>query len=335
MDLDTYVAAHRGEWDELDRLVRRSRRPRSMTGDDLDRLVALYLKAGAHLSFVRSAFPDPALVDRLSGLVTRGRAAVTGARDPAWRDVARFLTVTFPAAVYIRRWWALGAAGGSIAVAFALGVWIVHDPTVRASLIPASQVRALVNHQFSAYYRSAPAGAFAAKVWTNNVVVSGEALVLGVALGLPTLFVLAQNAVNVGAAGGYLAAYGRTGEFFQLILPHGMLELTTVFIAAAAGLRLGWRVIDPGPLPRGRALAAEGRGAVTIALGAIATLACSGVLEAFVTPSPLPAWVRIGLGALAEIGFLTLVIVRGGRAVRSGVTDDLDSDLAGDARPVV
>jgi uncharacterized membrane protein SpoIIM required for sporulation len=335
MDLDGYVAAHRGEWEELDRLATLSRRPRSMSAVELDRLVSLYQRVAAQLSFVRSTFPDPALVDRLSGLVTRGRAAVTGSRDPSWREVARFLTVTFPAAVYVRRWWALGAAVSSIVVALALGVWLAHDPTLQAALLPPAQVRDLVDHQFSAYYRSAPAGAFAAKVWTNNVVVSGEALVLGVAFGVPTVFVLLENAVNVGASGGYLAAYGRTGEFFQLILPHGMLELTTVFVAAAAGLRLGWRLIDPGQLPRGRALAEEGRGAVTIALGAIATLACSGVLEAFVTPSPLPAWARIGLGGLAEAGFLALVIVRGGRAVRAGVTGGLDPELEGDARPVV
>ncbi|OKJ70291.1 hypothetical protein AMK30_25660 [Streptomyces sp. CB02460] len=38
-----------------------------------------------------------------------------------------------------------------------------------------------------------------------------------------------------------------------LILPHGLLELTAVFVAVGTGLRLGWTVIDPGPHPSRRA----------------------------------------------------------------------------------
>ena len=72
---------------------------------------------------------------------------------------------------------------------------------------------------------------------------------------------LFENAANVGVQGGLMFAHGKGGLFFSLILPHGMLELTAVFLAAAAGLRLGWTVIDPGPRPRGQALAEEGRSA--------------------------------------------------------------------------
>jgi hypothetical protein len=32
------------------------------------------------------------------------------------------------------------------------------------------------------------------------------------------------------------------------------------------------------------------------------------VLEAFVTPSPLPSWARIGIGAVAEAAFLGYVL---------------------------
>jgi hypothetical protein len=47
------------------------------------------------------------------------------------------------------------------------------------------------------------------------------------------------------------------------------------------------------------------------------------VIEAFVTPSGLPSWARIGIGAIAEIGFLTYVIVAGRRAERRGLSPDI------------
>lgn len=336
MDPESYLAAHAGEWAALDRLIRRARRPRRMSAAELDDLVVGYQRAAAQLSQIRTSYPDPALIDRLSALVTRGRAAVTGSRDRVWSEVGRFLAVTFPAAVYVRRWWCLATAAASLGVAVALGIWVVHDPAVRDALVPPGQVRQLVDHDFAAYYRSAPAADFAAHVWTNNAVVAAAALTLGVLLGAPTVFVLLQNAINLGVSGGLLIAAGRSTEFWVLILPHGMLELTAVFVAGATGLRLGWRVVDPGALTRTQALAEEGRSAVVIALGLIAVLAVSGVLEAFVTPSGLPAWARLGLGGLAEVGFVGFVSVRGRNVVRSGRTiGDLDEQLVGSPVPVV
>jgi uncharacterized membrane protein SpoIIM required for sporulation len=80
------------------------------------------------------------------------------------------------------------------------------------------------------------------------------------------LYVLLTNAVNVGVAGGLMAANDRTGLFFGLILPHGLLELTAVFVACGLGLKLGWTVVDPGRRTRARALARR-RAVVSGALG--------------------------------------------------------------------
>jgi hypothetical protein len=107
-----------------------------------------------------------------------------------------------------------------------------------------------------------------------------------------------------------------------------------VFIASGAGLRLGWTIVDPGPRRRADALAAEGRTTVVLALGLVAVLAVSGVLEAFLTPSGLPAWIRVGVGGAVELAFLGYVWRLGGAAVRAGVTGDLDEDVAGDVAPV-
>ncbi|MDQ1686230.1 MAG: hypothetical protein QOC82_2967 [Frankiaceae bacterium] len=334
MDIDAFVAAHRSEWNRLEHLVRRAARPRRLADTEVAEIVTLYQRAATHLSIVQTRSPDPQLVGRLSRLVAQSRSVVAGSHAPAWRQLVTFFTTTFPAVVYRTRGWWIGAAVGSLLVALALGIWIDTHPGVQRSLLPPEEVRQLVNSRFSNYYREHPAHDFAAQVWTNNVWVSAQVLVGGLTLGLLTLWALYANAANLGVAGGYMVAAGKGGEFFGLITPHGLLELTAVFIAAGAGLRLGWTIVDPGPRSRPQALAEEGRSTVTIALGLIVVLAVSGAIEAFVTPSPLPTWLRVGIGAVVELAFLTYIVVLGRRAVRAGETGDLDVTLRGDVAPV-
>jgi hypothetical protein len=62
-----------------------------------------------------------------------------------------------------------------------------------------------------------------------------------------------------------------------------------------------------------------------VALGLVAVLLVSGIIEAFVTPSGLPTWARIAIGVAAEVAFLTYVYVAGRAAHRRGHTGDVDA----------
>src|SRR5271155_5675386 len=93
MDVDAFVLAHRDTWDRLELLVRKRRQ---LTGAEIDELVELYQRVSTHLSKLRSGSSDSALVGRLSSLVARARAAVTGAHAPLWIAFIRFFAVSFP-----------------------------------------------------------------------------------------------------------------------------------------------------------------------------------------------------------------------------------------------
>ncbi|MGW3511252.1 stage II sporulation protein M [Streptomyces sp. NPDC000994] len=322
MDLDVFVSAHRAEWDRLDTLLRRRRR---LTGTEADELVALYQRTATHLSLIQSSAPDPQLTGRLSQLVAAARSAVTGTRRASWRDVTHFLLEGFPAAVYRARHWWVPTALLSTVVAALLGWWIGTHPEVRAAIAAPNELRQLTRPggEYETYYSSHPAAAFAAQVWTNNAQAAAMCLVLGVFLGLPVLWVLFQNMLNLGVGIGLMSSAGRLDTFLGLVLPHGLLELTAVFVAAGTGLRLGWTVIDPGPRSRRTALAEEGRAALGMAIGLALVLFVSGAIEGFVTPSGLPTWARIGIGIVAELAFLAYVYVLGGRAARTGGTGDV------------
>jgi hypothetical protein len=53
-------------------------------------------------------------------------------------------------------------------------------------------------------------------------------------------------------------------------------------------------------------------------------LLVSAFVEAFVTPSTLPAAVRIGIGVAVEIAFLAYIFHFGRKAARAGETGDID-----------
>jgi uncharacterized membrane protein SpoIIM required for sporulation len=330
VDVDAFVLAHRGTWDRLDYLVKHRRR---LTGPEVDELVDLYQRVSTHLSMVRSASGDSVLVGRLSSLVARARSVVTGAHAPLWREFVRFWTVSFPVAAYrTRRWW-LGTAVAFFVVTIVIGLWVADTPQVQASIGTPHEIDQLVNHDFAAYYRNNPAGSFALQVWVNNSWVSAQCIAFAVLLGIPIPYVLFQNAANLGVASGLMFDAGKGGIFLGLLTPHGLLELTAVFLSAAAGMRLGWSVISPGNRPRAQVLAEQGRAVVAVAVGLVGVLLVSGLIEALVTPSPLPTFVRIGVGVLAEVLFLTYIIYFGRRGVAAGESGDVedapDVDLVG------
>jgi uncharacterized membrane protein SpoIIM required for sporulation len=321
VDVDAFVVAHQDTWKRLEQLLKRRRR---LTGAEVDELVELYQRVSTHLSMVRSASTDAVLAGRLSALVARARSVVTGAHAPLWREFIRFWTVSFPVVAYRAwRWW-LAAAVFTFAVAAIVGAWVAGNPEVQSALSTPAEIDQLVNHDFAAYYSEHQAGAFALQVWLNNSWVAAQCIGFSILLGIPIPWVLFQNAANLGVVAGLMIDAGRADILFGLLTPHGLLELTAVFLAAAVGMRLGWTVIAPGNRPRGQALAEQGRAVVAVAVGLVVVLLISGLIEAMVTPSPLPTFLRIAIGVVAEVAFLAYVGYFGGKAVRAGETGDVD-----------
>ena len=330
VDLDAFVEAHQGEWSRLEHLARHG----SPSGAEADEILDLYQRVATHLSLIRSSAPDPSLVTYLSALLARARTRFAGTRSVAWADFGRFFTNTFPAALYrTRRWWIITALV-NLLLALLIGWWFLSHPGLESSLMSPSEINKLVNTDFEHYYSEFAASHFAALVWTHNAWLTAICIAFGV-LGVPVVYLLFENALNLGVIGAIMVNHDRGGLFFGLIVPHGLLELTAVFIAGATGLRLFWSWVDPGPRTRSRALAQEGRSAMAVALGLVVVLAVSGVVEAFVTPSPLPTWARISVGVLVEVAFLTYVFTAGRWACQRGATGDVSAQDAGDTVPVV
>lgn len=328
MDADALTDARRPEWERLDELSRAK-----LDGAGVDELIVRYRAASADLAELKTSVGDSPQGAYLSTILVRARLRLTGASDSILTQTGRFFASQLPAALYRLRWTTLVIAVGFIAVGVGTAAWIASDPALVATLGPPDMLEQYADESFTGYYTENPAAVFMGMVWTNNAWIAMQCVLFGVT-GLWPIYMLVQNAVGLGVSGAIMAAHDKADIMALYILPHGMLELTCIFVAAAAGLHVFWAWVAPGHRTRGDALAAEGRSLATVALGLVFALLLAGLVEGFVTGWALPWPVKIGVGAAALAVFLIYMLVIGGRAHQRGETGDLLEYEAGTPRLV-
>lgn len=329
MDLDAYQAAHRAEWQRLERLGAQ----RSFSGAEADELIDAYQTGATQLSAIKTSAGQVAQADRLSLWLSRARLRFTGASSNVLSQLPRFFVAQLPAALYRIRWLSLAVTAGTIMIAFLYAWWAIENPQVLAAMGDASALEQYAKEDFVNYYSEHSGGAFTSFVWTNNAWIAAQCIAFGIT-GLWPVYVLFNNAQQLGLTAAIMEQYDRLDVFFLYIAPHGQLELYAIFVAGATGLRIFWAWVAPGARTRQQSLAEEGRAFFTIVVGLILALLLSGVVEGFVTRQDWPWALKIGIGTIALAIFLAYQWIVGRRAYRAGETGDLEEFEAG-ARKLV
>ncbi len=327
MDIDAFVATHQGAWWRLQQLTAQSRRLSQLTPDELDEMVQLYQRAGANLATARVEYAtDTAVVNRLTLLVADAHGTLYGQRDvEARRAALQFVQVTFPAAIYAIRRYIVVAAVLTFLPWAVFQIWLAVSPDAFDAVGPAAATADYVDVEFADYYSNQPSQNFATQVFLNNIRVGFLAFAAGALLCVVTAALLMWNGASVGIAGGLFTATGQWERFWGLILPHGMLELSAVVVAGAAGLRIGWSIIDPGDRPRFHALVDEARRMGSVLVGLVVAFLLAAVVEGFVTGRPWPTSLRVGIGVMVFLlfwGWTFVAIQRLRREGREGFAPD-------------
>ena len=320
MDIDAFVAEHQGAWWRLQQLTGRARKITQVSPDELDEMVHLYQRVGANLANARVEYAaDSALVNRLTLLVSDAHGVLYGQRDTeVRRGITQFATVTFPASIYALRKFILVAALLTAVPWAVFQIWLSVSPTAFDVVAPDGASEQYINQDFEEYYSNQPSQNFATEVFFNNIRVGFLAFAAGVLLCVVTAALLAWNGANGGMAGGLFTHVGQADKFWGLILPHGLLELSAVVVAGAAGLRIGWSIIDPGDRPRFNALTDEARRAGSVLVGLVVAFMLAAIVEGFVTGKPWPTALRVGIGVCMFLLFWGWTIVYAFRLRREG-----------------
>lgn len=301
MNLDRFLREREPEWSELDQLVEKARggRPERLGSEGVRRMGALYRAVTADLAWARRGVPGDPVVARLEGLVGRSRLLVYNA-EPGRGSVKSFFGTGYwqrvrerPAPLILSALLLFGPA----AISF---VWGFQDPGAASGVVPGA-LRSVTEERTGSNDLGLSTGesaAFSSQIFTNNIRVTILSFAAGILLCLGTAFVLLYNGVIFGAIGGMAFGAGNGDRFLALVTPHGVLELSCIVVAAAAGLRMGWAIVAPGTRTRLAALTAEATRSMEIVLGTAPWLVLAGIVEGFVTPSGLgvPAALAVGFG---------------------------------------
>jgi len=278
------------------------------------RLGELYRATAADLAFARGRFPADPVTRRLEELVGRSRHLVYSAPGGRRGSVVRFFTRDYWRLI-AERWVAILVAVvllfGPAALAAA---WGMHDPPAAIGVVPES-FRPVVDEE-RPWQNMAPdeQAAFSSQVLTNNIRVTALAFAGGMTLGLLTALVLIYNGVLLGAIAGLMVEAGNGTGFVDLVTAHGVLEISCIVVAGAAGLSFGWAIVEPGYRTRTAALRREAVHTIAIILGTAPWLILAGIVEGFraeLAEAGL-AWV-IGVGVALGVLYWSLVLLLGRR----------------------
>jgi uncharacterized membrane protein SpoIIM required for sporulation len=311
MNLDAFVRQRTPEWQELAWLVENAgRRPERLGPGGVRRLGSTYRSAAADLALARRRWPGDPVTVRLEDLVGRSRHLVY-ASESRGASLRHFLSRGYWRLVRER----LGLVGLCwlllIVPGVLLGVWAASDPAAAARFLPA-EYRGVGGHSGGDLGLAVGTQAtLAGQILTNNIQVSFLAFAGGILAGVGTTLVLLFNGALIGGVAGLTVAAGQPGPFLSLVAPHGVLELSVIAVSGAAGLTVGWALIDPGRWSRRAALGQGARRGAEIVLGTMPWFVLAGLVEGFVTPTSLPLAGALAVGGLVAAPYWALVFWRG------------------------
>ncbi|MDQ6749125.1 MAG: stage II sporulation protein M, partial [Candidatus Dormibacteraeota bacterium] len=308
MTVEGFVAARGGRWGQLETLLARTRRGRlrDVSTADLEHFGLLVREAAGDLAIARRDFPDERVAAYLNELCARAHPVLHRSPPTSPRQLLHGFVVGIPRAFRERRRYVLLSLG--IMLAGAVAGWLAVDlrPDLRAGLVPQSGFDQLARGQVGSLPNASLLGTL---IITNNIKVAAICFLGGFAAGLPTVLFLAANGWMLGTIAAAVHQGGYDLAFWSLIVPHGVLELSILVIAGAAGLCIGDALLRPGLLRRGDAFTRAALGTLGLAAGSASLLVVSGVIEAYVSPSAVPAWAKLAIGGSVGVALYSWLLL--------------------------
>ncbi len=294
-------------WTRLEEIVDRAGRRgiAVLSYRELQELGQLYRQVAADLAAVREDPLSRRLADYLNQLLGRAHNLIYMGRKVRVKGIWYFYRQTFPAVFratfnYTLLAFAIFAAAAVMGFLACLG-----DPGFQRYFLGPHMTETIERGEMWTHSIVTIRPLASSAIMTNNLSVSFAVFALGITAGVGTVYMLAVNGLLMGVISAACWQAGMSLDLLQFLAPHGVLELPAIFVAGGAGLLLARGLLFPGQLARRDSLALCGSQAVRMVLGIIPVLVVAGLVEGFISPSPVAPFLKFLLAmALASLAVL-------------------------------
>ena len=292
-------------WKEFESILKviKSKSFKKIGGDKIDRFLSLYNKICSHLSFSRTNFKNCPTTIYLNNLVASAHGYIYKTKSSGIAEIFNFLLKKYPVLLAENSKFIIT----SFLIFFAGSLFSFLLIKVFPDNIYIFASEEFVNHILSLDESTGQGAVLSASLMTNNIAVGLYAFCYGISLGIGTVYVLILNAFILGSAAAIAYLNDMSLLFFSMILPHGILELFSIFVAGGAGLLIGYSIINPGRLSRKDSIIERGKTALFLVMGTIPLFIIAGIIEGFISFFSKNIFLNLSI-ALASIVFLTLYI---------------------------
>jgi uncharacterized membrane protein SpoIIM required for sporulation len=317
---DEFVAARSRDWNELDKLLLQPKEMRAWRGAEISRLASLYRSLCNDLMRCRSTRYAPDLTGYLNGLAGRAHNRIYDTRPFRVPALLRLVTHEFPQSLRKNaNFFALSAL--LFLMPCAVGLFgSLYSADFAAAVLPQATLDGMADAYSEGFTGGRDTGTntgMAGFYVYNNVGIAFRCFATGILFGAGSLFFLIYNGLIIGTVAGYVMDAGHGGNILTFMCGHAPFELTAIVIAGAAGLQMGYSLVDTRGLTRLGSLRREAPALGRIIIGAALMLMVAALVEGFWSPSSAPAsvkWAMAGIFTLAVGLYLALAGRDGARS---------------------
>ncbi|PKM93646.1 MAG: hypothetical protein CVU84_14875 [Firmicutes bacterium HGW-Firmicutes-1] len=309
---ETYISQYKPQWEQLENYIKTIDKKGygNLSAKELKDYLNLMKRVSHHLAYSRTHFTGSPLCQYLNDLSVRAHNHLYVVKKSNLKEFSNYFANGFAKRLKDNKHYII-AAFFIFMFGFILSYILVQNDVQNAGFFLPEEYIQLTDWDLAdSEWEEEQFFFLSSYVTINNIGVSIKAFVYSITAGILTTYILFFNGALLGALTSLVTQNSsHILNYWALILPHGIIELSAIFISGGAGLKVGKSLLIPGQYKRKDAFIKSAKEAVMLMPGIILMLIMAGLIEGFLTPARLPMLYKLIFAGITAIAMLLYIII--------------------------